>query len=281
MKEDSASIHQKAFAEMMLGPDEDVDLAKAALHIAAEEFPDLDIGRYLRNLDALGEGAQEYAAKERELGPKIALLSEYLYSDQGFQGNRHDYYDPDNSYLNRVLDRRTGIPILLSLVHMEVGRSLGLVFEGIGLPGHFVIRVGPPEQEAYVDPFEGGTVLSRSDCEHRIQSMFGGSVEVGDVHFASYTRKQFLGRILNNLKHIYRSKGEHHKAIMMASFAHMTAPDWGENLKERAWLHHAVGEYRRAIADLESYLKISPEAKDAENIKKQIQGIWSALARSN
>ena len=272
---------QGMFEGMMARPDEDIDLARAALYIAGGEYPDLDLEHYLTVLDALGAGARRHIGEGLEPREIIPRLSDYLYTDQGFQGNRDDYYDPGNSYLNHVLDRKTGIPIMLSLVHMEVGKHLGLAFEGIGLPGHFIIKTGPAEEELYVDPFEGGRMLSRADCEDRVRSMFGGRIELQDEHLVPYTRKQHLGRILNNLKHIYRSRGDHRRAITMADMAYMTAPSWGENLKDRAWLHYNVGEYRLAIKDLESYLKVAPGAGDAEETKKHIKEIWDALARAN
>ncbi len=161
---------RRQFADLMARPDEEVDLAQAALLIACEEYPDLDVARYLRWVDAL---AHEVAARlDGDPGPLEAVraLNGLLFDEEGFRGNLDDYYDPRNSFLNDVLDRRTGIPITLSTLYIEVGRRAGLAVDGIGLPGHFVVRVGG----TLVDPFHGGALLTEEDCQKRLDRIYGG-----------------------------------------------------------------------------------------------------------
>src|SRR5262245_30790585 len=174
----SESANRRLFSEILAQPDADVDLARAALLIACEEYPDLDIGGYLSRLDEMGRVAAGQAAVEP--GPHGALraLHRYLFEEQGFRGNESDYYDPRNSFLNDVLERRSGIPITLSVVYMEVARRIGLRLEGVGLPGHFIVRVLRPEGDQLVDPFHAGALLTEADCQERVDRIFGGKVKV-------------------------------------------------------------------------------------------------------
>ena len=281
MLDDSPAEFRKLFSETVSEADEDVDLARAALYISGTEYPDLDVNRCLNMLDSFAEQARRHAGEGRDLRGTIQGLSESLCRDEGFHGNGEDYYDPRNSYLSDVLDRRTGIPITLSLVYMEVARRLGLVFEGVGLPGHFVIRTGPPEQELYVDAFNGGQIMSRNDCERTVQELFHGRVEFRDEYLRPYTKKELLVRILTNLKHTYARAQDYERAVSAADLTAMVDPSLGINLRERASFHLSLKQYRMAIADLESYLKAVGEADDAEEVRRQIQGIWATLSTLN
>ena len=293
MSESTPAEFRRLFSEMVGQPDEDIDLAKAALYISGEEYPDLDVAHYLDILDSLAEGASHDTRQEHDpqglgnsqgredLRAKIQRLSEFLFVDQEFCGNDEGYYDPRNSYLNEVLDQKTGIPITISLVYMEVARRLGIVFEGIGLPGHFVIRTGPPEQELYVDPFNSGQIMSRSDCERTVHNLFQGRIEFREEFLLPYPKKAFLIRILTNLKQNYFRMEDYHRAISAADRVAIIDPSLGSNLKERAWSYYGLKQYRMAIRDLESYLKATPQAEDTEEVKRQIQAIWSTLAALN
>ena len=281
MHKNTPSDIRSLFAELVSQADEDVDLAKAALYISGMEYPDLDLAHYLDVLDSLAREAGQYAGQESDPRVTIQRLSEFLYVQQAFHGNEEDYYDPRNSYLNEVLDRRMGIPITLSLVYMEVARRLGMVFEGIGLPGHFVIRTGPPEVELYVDAFNGGRLMSQYDCERKVQDLFQGRMEFRGEYLRAYTKKEYLIRILANLKHNYFRMEDYERAISAADLTAMIDPSLGSNLKERASFHYALKHYRLAIGDLESYLKAVPQAEDTAEVKRQIQTIWTTLSTLN
>ena len=269
------------FSEAVRRADEDIDLARATLYISGEEYPGLDIGRYLSMLDSLAEDAGRHIGGAQQLRATVQRLGEYLSAEQGFAGNGADYYDPRNSYLNEVLDRKRGIPITLALVYKEVAKRLGLVFEGIGLPGHFVIRAGPPDQELYIDPFNGGHLMSRSDCERTVQDLFHGSVEFQEEFLRPYTKKQLLIRLLTNLKQNYMRMEDYERAIFAADYIAMIDPSLGSNLKDRAWLNYTLKRYRGTLSDLEAYLKAFPQAQDAEQVRQQIQFIWATLLTIN
>ena len=270
---------------MVSRADEDIDLARAAAYIAGTEYPDVDVDNTLSMLDALAEGAADYidGAGDPDPSPdlrsRLQRLGEFLSSHQGFHGNDEDYYDPRNSYTNEVLDRRTGIPITLALVYMAVGSRLGI--EGIGLPGHFVLRAGPPEEELYVDAFNQGQIMSRSDCESTVRSLFQGRVQLEEEHLRPYTKKEFLIRVLTNLKQNYARLGDYRRAISCADLIQATDPSLGSNLKERAAFHYHVKEYRMAMQDLELYLRAAPQAQDADEVKRQVRHIRSILERLN
>ena len=268
-------------SDMVGRADEDIDLAKAALYIAGQEYPDLAVDQYIRLLDSLATEADEYIGERQDLRSTIEQLSRYLFEAQGFHGNNGDYYDPRNSYFNEVLDLKEGIPITLSLVFMEVARRLGIIFEGIGLPGHFVIRTGPPEQELYVDPFNGGQLMTKEDCERKVRDLFNGTVEFQEEHLSPYTNKGFLIRVLSNLKQSYFRVEDYHRAISAADLIAIIDPSLRRNLRDRAWFYYCLKMYRMAIKDLEAYVRVDPEAEDADKIKEQIRAIQSILRTLN
>ena len=271
--------------EMVGQADEDIDLARAALFVAGEEYPDLDVDHYVGTLDSLAEGARRYTRQELEPRGIIERLGEFLFVKEGFRGNEDDYYDPRNSYFNDVLDRRMGIPITLSLLYIEVARRLGMIFEGIGLPGHFVIRTGPPEQELYVDAFNGGELLSRSDCESIVENLIhrrtDDRFEFREEYLLPYTKKQFLIRLLTNLKHNYIRMLDYQGAVTSADLIAIIDPSLGSNLRERAWFYYNLKEYRMALKDLEAYLRITPQAEDAERVRQDIRALQSMLENLN
>ncbi len=187
------------FARLVQGPEDELPLDEAALLIAAHAYPDLDIGFEMQLLDGLAERCPE---------PTLEGWRRYLFVDQGFSGNVDDYYDPDNSFLNKVLERRTGLPITLSVLGLVVGRRLGLRLAGVGLPGHFLLRHetdGPP---VFVDPFAGGRVLDREACIERFRAVNGLSAPFVESYLDPVGPREILGRMLANLRAIYATKGE-------------------------------------------------------------------------
>src|SRR4051812_19787801 len=161
----------KALTLLARKPAAAVDLAALALELARDEYPDLDVVGYLSELDAM---AHELRPKLRgPLATRVEVLSRYLFHDLGFRGNERDYYDPRNSYFNEVLDRRTGLPITLSLTAMEVGKRAGLAVLGVGLPGHFIAKAIDEREEVLFDPFHGGRRLTPRDCERLAEEASG------------------------------------------------------------------------------------------------------------
>ena len=155
---------RQLFTEMVTGPESRLDLGRAALLIASEEYPGLDILRYVARLEAMAAAVRPAVGTADDPQEQIEHLNTYLFIERGFRGNMQDYYDPRNSFLNDVLDRKMGIPITISVVYMEVGRRVGMPLQGVGMPGHFIVKYVCPEADIYIDPFNNGRVLSRQAC---------------------------------------------------------------------------------------------------------------------
>ncbi len=179
--------------------DDQIDLGAVALEIARIAYPALEPAPYLRRLDEMAALVEYQRSDPLSV---IEALNECLFARLGFHGNRDDYYDPRNSFLNDVLDRRTGIPITLSLVYMEVARRIDLPLVGVGFPGHFMVK-HPGDPEIVVDCFSGGQIMLQPDCEERLQTVYGRPVALDPAFLNAVTKKQIIIRMLNNLKVIY------------------------------------------------------------------------------
>ena len=278
---DASADYRQLFADMACRLDEDLDLALGALYIAGEDGSNVDVEGSVQALDHLAREASMNLDPAMDLPTKLERLSLYLGLKQGFGGDKADYYNPQNVYLNLVLERRKGIPISLSLVYMEVGSRLGIQFEAIGLPGHLVIRSGPSNAETYVDPFHRGRLLSKEDCVELIGRLYGGRVELRDEFFRPYRGKQFLVRLLANLKNIHIKRGDYPRAIAAADRTALIDPSMASNLNERAWMFQKTSQYSKAIEDLEAFLKLQPEAADTERVRKEIRALWKTIATLN
>jgi regulator of sirC expression with transglutaminase-like and TPR domain len=258
-----------------------VDLAEAALLVAAEEYEGLDVRSYLLRLDEMGADLRQRLDDEPRPERAIMALNRYLFQEQGFRGNAEQYYDARNSYLNDVIDRRTGIPITLSAVFMEVARRAGLEVEGVGLPGHFVVRVLTPARPLLVDPFHGGTLLTEKDCQDRLDRIFNGKVKLEAEMLRPCRRKEMLERILRNLKAIYLRDQDQDRALRVVDLLVRIQPGSAEDLRDRGVLYAALDCYGLAARDLESYLALAPRAKDAEDLQARVALLRQQAARLN
>jgi len=268
------------FAEMVARPEAAVDLAEASLLIAGEEYPDLDPARYLGRLDELGAQVRERAGDARA-ETLVPALNRLLFEEEGFRGNTEDYYDPRNSFLNDVLDRRTGIPISLSTVYMEVARRAGLALEGVGLPGHFVVRVSAGATPLLVDPFHGGTLLTLEDCQRRLDRIYSGRLRLGPAMLAPCGRKAILARMLRNLKVIYVKADDYARALRTVEMLLSLDRADAEELRDRGLLHAALDCYAAAAADLEGYLALRPHCAEAAPLAARAGELRARAARVN
>jgi regulator of sirC expression with transglutaminase-like and TPR domain len=269
-----SSRHQ--FAQMLQQPEPAMDLGRASLLIACEEYPELDVARYLDRLDAL---AAALRARLEDLRPRgvIAALNRLLFEEEGFQGNTEDYYDPRNSFLNDVLDRRKGIPITLSAVYMEVGRRAGMDVEGVSLPGHFVVRA----EGLLVDPFHGGAILTPEDCQQRLDRIYGGRLKLVPEMLGPCARRDILGRMLQNLKAIYVKAEDYTRALRVVDLLLHVHADGTEDLRDRGLLHAALDCYTLAARDLEDYLERAPGTPEAAQLREKIAELRRKAARLN
>jgi len=261
--------------------DLDVDLAEAALLIAAQEYHDLDVRGYLVRLDEMGRALRARLENEQRPERAVMALNHYLFQELGFRGNTEQYYDARNSYLNEVLERRTGIPITLSLVYIEVARRAGLDVEGVGLPGHFVVRVQTAARALLVDPFHGGMLLTELDCQQRLDRIFSGKVKLEPHMLRACGPKDMIERVLRNLKAIHLRDEDNARALRVIDLLVALAPGSAEDLRDRGVLYASLDCYARAASDLESYLALSPRTKDAEELAARVAELKCKAARLN
>jgi regulator of sirC expression with transglutaminase-like and TPR domain len=243
------------------------DLATAALAIARVEYPSLDPKPYLRMLDRMGA-----EAKARMEGPgenALRAFNEYLYDEQGFAGNRERYDDPRNSFINEVLDRRTGIPISLAVIYLEVARRAGLRVDGVNFPGHFLLRapgvIGSDAGADFViiDPFHGGAQLSEYDCRQLLRQHVGDEAAFDAALLAPATRHGIVVRMLVNLKRLYVGMRSFPQARFISSLLLGIDPSAISELRDRGLLAYHLQDFSAALRDLEEYLRLVPRSADA------------------
>jgi regulator of sirC expression with transglutaminase-like and TPR domain len=235
-----AQIRQ-LFTEAVTGSENRLDLARAALLIASEQYPGLDILRYVAKLEVMAAAVRPGVTTAEDPVRKIEHLNTYLFEERGFRGNSQEYYDPRNSFLNDVLDRRLGIPITVSLVYIEVGRRVGMTLQGVGMPGHFIVKYAEAGEEIYIDPFNEGRILSREACEELIQQVYGEPVPFQETFLATVSKKQILARLLLNLKAIYMHTKDYLKALSVVERLLIIQPDAEQEVKDRAALRNLIG----------------------------------------
>jgi regulator of sirC expression with transglutaminase-like and TPR domain len=269
------------FARLVSRPERTIDLAEAALLIAKEEYPGLEVDCYLSRLDAMATEVRAQMGQTGDPHRLIAALNAYLFQDQGFHGNTDDYYNPRNSFLNEVLDRRTGIPITLSTVYMEVGRRVGFRLHGVGMPGHFMVKYVAPDEEIVIDPFNGGAILSPADCQRILDRVYDGKLAFEPRFLATVGTRQILVRMLNNLKAIYFNAQEYAKALAAVERLLILDPRSATEIRDRGLLSSQLKRYADATADLERYLKLAPGAEDTQVIRDHLRSIRERVASMN
>ena len=274
-----AEYFRQEFTRLVTSPEEDLDLGRAALLIAGEEHPALDVPAYLAILDSIASSAPTRPGDTLPPEERGRRLGRYLFGELGFSGNSTDYYNPANSHFNVVLETRTGIPITLSLLFIEVGRRTGLRLHGVGMPGHFL--VGLDGTEAFFDPFNGGALLSPADCRQLAEALFGPRLTWDDGYLAPCTKYEFLFRMLNNLKVVYERTGETQKALAATERMALVRPDATGLLQDLASLQQNLQQYRAAIASLERYLRSTVDAPDAPQVNAWIESLKTTLSRLN
>jgi len=263
------SLARQYFDREINQPDQKIDLAKAALYIAQEEYPNLDPTEYLNALDTMANEVQERLPTERYPLRIVQKINEYLYDDLGLRGNTDDYYDPRNSFFNEVIDRRTGIPITLSLIYLEIAKRLAFPMVGIGMPGHFLIRPEFQEVGIFVDAFNRGEILFAQDCQERLTQIYQQPIPaIPPTFLEPVSNRRFLGRMLTNLKMIYLNRRELSKSLAAVERILLLFPDAPTELRDRGLLYYELGRFIEATQDLESYLTQVPQAEDARVIRQ-------------
>ena len=261
---------------------EDDDPALLALLMAAEFYPALDVSSYMQRVDALAARVQEHLGRARTPARVVSALNKVLFDEEGFAGNVDDYYDPRNSFLNEVLDRRTGIPISLSALYLAVARRIRQPFAGVGLPLHFVVRYTGPRAEIYVDAFQQGEVLSREDCLSRVESTIGPATAAEqDSFLATVTSRAMLFRMLANVKLVYVKRHEFALAARTVNLMLQVRPDDADEVRDLGLLHYQMEEWGRAAQLLQRYMEENPDASDADSVRERLRQAGNRRARLN
>jgi regulator of sirC expression with transglutaminase-like and TPR domain len=204
--------------------DRDINLARAALYIAQTTYPDLDIDSQLQLLDEMAEEVAKRLPQSRYPLMVIRTINNYLYEELGFTGNHSNYYDPRNSFLNDVLARRTGIPITLALVYLEIAQRIDFPMMAIGMPGHFMIRPDFEDSEIFIDTFHNGDILFAEDCRQKLMNIYQQEIPYLTPSLVpTVTKPQFIARMLNNLQVIYLDRGDMTNAMIIKDLLSIVA----------------------------------------------------------
>ncbi len=267
----------------------DFDLARGCLMIAQDAYPDLDVEHYEKEIDALAVRLRARLAKGAGAEERVIALNELLFQDLGYWGNAEEYYDPRNSYLNDVIERRTGIPITLSILYMELARRVELACEGVSFPGHFLVRVRMRGGMLILDPFSGGAPQSEPELRERLQRVIppdvAGGVAAADLPLDQFlepaSKRQILGRVLRNLKAIYRDADRPERLLQVLNRMLLVHPDSPAELRDRGLVYQRLECWRPALQDLTDYLQRDPDAADVAEVRASLVDLAGRCARLN
>lgn len=277
------------FAEMLSREDGKIELASACLQIAEDAYPGLDVDGYVGEIERFAKRLRARLAPDAVAEDRVIALNEFLFDDLGFSGNVDDYYDPRNSYLNEVLDRRTGIPITLAVLYMEIGRRIGLPLEGVSFPGHFLVRLPLRGGTLVLDPFSGGVPQSEGELRERLKRVIprdaAGGVPVAELPLDQFlepaSNRQILARVLRNLKGVYREKDNPARLLEVLNRMIIVAPDSAAELRDRGLVYQRLECWRPALKDLTDYLEREPDAFDLDEVRAKLMELSQRCARLN
>lgn len=266
-----ATSPRRRLADELARSEAEMNLARAALLVAMEEYPQLPVDLYLARIDQIAEEVKDRLACET--APLVVLndVIETLYVRRSLKGNRKSYYDPRNSFLNDVLDRGLGIPLTLGLVLLEVGWRLDLPLEGVAFPGHFLVRYKGDEVDLLIDPFDSGTIRFEDQAQEILDQVYGGVVRLQDQFLRTASKREMLIRLLTNLKSLYVKVGDHPRALAAVERILMITPTAPAESRSRGVLLARMGRREEAVDQLEAYLRVSPAAADEGRVRKMLR----------
>ena len=268
---------------MIGGAESEIHLTEAALLVASHRYPDLDVQHYLDVIGAYVDDVSNRLPSGCGAAEKVTTLNHYLFDELGFAPNDQDYYDPRNSLLNDVLERRTGIPITLSLLYMAVGKQLGLALNGVCYPGHFLVKCVLPEGMIVLDPFSRGQSLGIADLQNMLREAQGGEVSRAIVAglLVRASKREILIRMLRNLKAIYLNSRDFDDALTIMNWIVTADPECGTEFRDRGVIYEQMDCFRAAAADFERYLELEPGCSDSEAIRHRLVQLQRSVSRLN
>jgi len=274
---------RRGFAALAALPDGAIDLAQASLLIAREEYPDLEVGAYLGRLDDMAGNIRARLRGGEGCATLLAHINHLLFDELGFRGNQEEYYDPRNSFLNDVLDRRVGIPITLSAIYLEIGRRIGCPLVGVSFPGHFLVRYTGADapDPVLVDPFNRGRILTEPECRALLQDKYRGAVAYRPEMLKRARTREILERLLYNLKAIFQGERDFHRALWIQHLLLCLRPDDPREIRDRAVVHYHLACFEQAADDLEAYARLAPAAPDLEEVRGRLAQIRRLAPRWN
>jgi len=273
-----------SFAALVAPSNDDasIDIAAAALAIARSEYPRLDAQYYDHRLAVLAQRVRNRMRSNPTARETIELLNRVLFDEEGLRGNRDDYYDPRNSFLNDVLDRKLGIPITLSVVYMDVARRVGFPLAGTGMPGHFLLKhYDVMAGEILIDAFNRGRIVGSLDCQKRLDEIYSGQVELKPEFLQAVSHREILTRVLNNLRQIYFTQRNFPKGLMVLDLLLAIPPQSPDLLRERGLVRLNLEQFLGAARDFGAYLQACPNAEDADDVRETLDMLRQLLARLN
>jgi len=252
--------------------DEALPLLDAALLIARDEYPDLDTELYAAQVQAHADALRDEVAAIEPSALKMAAINRHLFVELGYSGNHDEYYDPRNSYLNQVLDRRLGNPISLALVQMEVARRLGIPLDGVSFPGHFLVRLPVDGGLLVMDPFNGGRPLAVEELRERARPHLGEPPDdkVLLQILSPAPNRAILVRVLRNLHGLYAEAGEWDRAARSIDRVLTLTPEQPDAVRDRGMAYLELGYLPGARQDLAHYLQLAPEAGDVDQVREKL-----------
>jgi regulator of sirC expression with transglutaminase-like and TPR domain len=272
---------RQSFLELASFCEETFPLDRAALTLALDEYPELNIHSYLRKLDTMAARAEVLVGVDRTPINVIESINEVLFVQEGLRGNDEDFYDPRNSFVNEVLDRRLGIPISLSVIYIEVAKRISFPIEGVGFPGYFLVKHAAGDRETIIDPFNVGRILTLKECQELLDKTHDSGVEITPSLLAAMDKRSIVTRMLYNLKGIYTQKEQYQKAISVIDKILMLNPSTPSEIRDRGVLYMQTSLFARALADLESYLRNAVAPEDCTAIQSHIKMLRGIVCESN
>ncbi len=251
-------------------------LAQKTLELAIDEYPALEIPLYVGLLDRYVRDIKTFLDAKPSTVQVVKAINYYLFYEQGYCGNDENYYDPRNSFLNEVMDRKLGVPILLGVLYIELGRRLGLNISGLNFPGHFLVKISDGVCDLIVNPYENGILLNHEDLNGRLQDMYGQNspkVESSPDMLRAMDDEEILLKILTNLKNIYSSNGNIYKLLTVMDRIIDINPDSPHEILDRAMVYEELDYARQAVLDYQRYLELSPDAEDADEVQSVIKDL--------
>ena len=259
----------------------EVQLARGALLIAQSEYRELNIEDYLYQLDEMADVVRGRIQETTLPEQHIAELNRYLFEEKGFTGNTDNYYALGNNFLNFVLDKKTGIPITLGVVYIEVGRRAGLPLVGVNFPGHFLVRYQREHIDILLDVFENGSFMCEDSLEAKLQETLGDSASLESNMLTEATDKEILARILRNLMRAYTLLENYDKALTAAERITWLLPNTAADYRLLGYLHYKNHAYSEGIVAFETYLRLAKTPPDATAVERNIQHLQKLLSRLN